>query len=323
MSAPAPGQGVPDGPAPRPFDLSALAVALGLSGLAGAWGSAVPLLGAPGWCADLLALAALAAVLVIAVRYVRALACGANRFGDDLDGFAFSYFPLVGVLLGERLYIRAPTAAFWLIIACALVVGLFGARLVARWCIRPVRVESLHTGYFVPLIAGAFVTSPALSLVGARGPAMAEFGIGIMLWVMIGAVVTVRLWTREPLPPSQWPLLAILVAPPATAGTAWVTMNGGRGDAVVEILVGITALFIVVELFLVPGCYLRAPATTAMWSFTFPSVATANFLVRWLATAPFGPWRPAAWAVLALATAVVVAVAGLTVRALPGARPVP
>ena len=65
MSAPAPGQGVPDGPAPRPFDLSALAVALGLSGLAGAWGSAVPLLGAPGWCADLLALAALAAVLVV------------------------------------------------------------------------------------------------------------------------------------------------------------------------------------------------------------------------------------------------------------------
>lgn len=323
MSAPAPGQRTPTGFALRPFDLSALAIALGLSGLAGAWGSAVPLLGAPGWCADLLAVAALAAVLITAVRYVRALARGANRFGDDLNGFAFSYFPLVGVLLGERLHIRAPAVASWLIVACALVVGLFGARLVARWCIRPVRVESLHTGYFVPLIAGAFVTSPALSLIGAQGPAMAEFGIGIMLWVMIGAVVTVRLWTHEPLPPSQWPLLAILVAPPATAGTAWVTMNGGRSDAVVEILVGITALFIVVELFLVPGCYLRAPATMAMWSFTFPTAATANFLVRWLSTVPFGPWRPAAWAVLALATAVVAAVAGLTVRALPTTRPVP
>jgi tellurite resistance protein len=71
----------------------------------------------------------------------------------------------------------------------------------------------MHPGYFLPVTAGAFIAAIGLVSVGSHGAAVAVFGIGIFFWLLLGAVITSRLFFGSELPVPFKPVLSILLSP--------------------------------------------------------------------------------------------------------------
>jgi tellurite resistance protein len=168
--------------------------------------------------------------------------------------------------------------------------------------------ELLHPGYFLPVVAAAFVGSIGFSSVDLPGAAMAAFGAGIFFWLVIGTVVTGRLITGHALPKPLTPTLVVLVVPPGVGGVAWLSIAGGARDPVGSALLGILIVLAAVQLMLLP-VYLRLPATLSAWTFTFPLGSATNFTIRWLHADPGTPATVASWVLIAVATASVAAIA--------------
>jgi tellurite resistance protein TehA-like permease len=93
-------------------------------------------------------------------------------------------------------------------------------QLLAHWVTGGVSMQSIHPGYFLPVVAGSFVASIGFSSVHVHDAALAAFGIGAFFWLVVGTVVTVRLMTAGPLPPSAKTGLSAYLAAPATASPA-------------------------------------------------------------------------------------------------------
>jgi tellurite resistance protein len=143
--------------------------------------------------------------------------------------------------------------------------------------------------------------------------AVAVFGVGIYFWLLLGAVITARLFFGSPLPPQFRPVLSILLSPPGTASLAWFAITDGRIDQVQVAIVGVTLFMLLVQLFFV-GDYLRLPFTAQHWVFTFPLAVLASMGVRWAGGAHDDRWEGLAWAVLAGSTLLILAIAAATLR---------
>jgi tellurite resistance protein len=63
-------------------------------------------------------------------------------------------------------------------------------------------------------------------------------------WLVISVLFFLRLALRPTMPAPLVPTLAILVAPPAVASAAWLTISGGRPDHVFEGLTAMTAFMV-------------------------------------------------------------------------------
>lgn len=77
-------------------------------------------------------------------------------------------------------------------------------------------------------------------------------GLGGTCWIVLGSIVILRLVSQPPLPPPLRPTLAIELAPPVVAGSAWFAIDGGRADPVALLLAGFAILMALVQLRLVP-----------------------------------------------------------------------
>lgn len=86
----------------------------------------------------------------------------------------------------------------------------------------------------------------AAPLLGATGCATLGYselarlllGYGVVCWLTLGSIILARLFTRAALPTPLVPTLAIELAPPVVAGTAWFAINGNRPDTVAYLLAG-------------------------------------------------------------------------------------
>jgi tellurite resistance protein len=110
--------------------------------------------------------------------------------------------------------------------------------------------------------------------------------------------------------------LAILLAPPVVAGTAWFQLNGNRPDAVALGLAGFAVLMVAVQVHLVPT-YLRIPFGPGSWAYSFSYAAAFTVAVHWLAVEDVPHRRTLTYALVAVLTVgIAVLVAALTVRGL-------
>ena len=132
-------------------------------------------------------------------------------------------------------------------------------------------------------------------------------------WLLLGAIVTGRLFFGSPLPQPFVPVLSILLSPPATASLAWFAVMGGEIDQLQAAVGGITLFTLVSQLFFLPD-YLRLPFSSQHWVFTFPLAVLANIGIRWAAELEFTGWVPVAWTALAVSTAVILAILAGTLR---------
>jgi tellurite resistance protein len=229
-----------------------------------------------------------------------------KAFSKDLRHPVFGPFaaniPLIGVLLSTHFGQYFPDAAPWVVwvfVASSLLVA---AQLFTHWLAGGLPIEYLHPGYFLPVVAAAFVGSIGLSSVGSRDGAIAAFGIGVFFWLVVGTIVTGRLITTGALPQILTPTLSVLLVPPAVGGLAWLVLQGGRADAVGLGFIGVLCILFLVQVLLIPQ-YAALPVSISLWTFSFPVAAAANYLLRWLYASPFPGSVGISWAIISTATA--------------------
>lgn len=258
------------------------AIPFGLLGLANVWRAAAGELGAPGAIADALALAGVAALLVVGRLWLSGGVAGVRADWRDpvLTPF-IALAPVCVLLAGAHLAVHAPTAGHAVQLASVAGILVLGGILSGRWIEHELDLDVLHPGYFLPTVAGGLLSATAAEQAGAHGLALMAFGIGMLTWVLVGGLILGRLLFRPPLRDVLQPTLAILVAPPAVAGLAWFTLNGGRADGLALALAGTAVFNVLLQLALLPR-FLRLSFSPGFWSFTFSWSAVAVYAMRWV-----------------------------------------
>lgn len=286
--------------------LTTLTVPFGLAGLAVVWTGASGDLGWPAGIADALwAVAAIAWVWMIVAHLVRGSRSDeslASQLRHPAQGPVAALVPIVGMLLGATLYGLVPVAGVVLVVASIATAAVFAAWVLSFWTSGSLQMDAMHGGYFLPTVAAGLVAATAAAEVGLTSVAIGAFAVGILFWVLIFAVLLARLATRPVLPAALTPTLAIIVAPPAVAATAWFAIFGAHAGPVEFALAAVTVAMVLMQLFLIPR-YRRLHFSLGFWSFTFPFAAVSGYAIEWLFLL-----RPFGWQVL-----VVAILAGITV----------
>ncbi|NQD87594.1 TDT family transporter [Paenarthrobacter sp. CM16] len=299
--------------------LGLFGIPLGLAGLGGVWSAARTGLGVPVWPEEILFGVSSALWVVLTATYLKR---GLNRkgaFQADLKhpggGPFASLIPLVGILLVAHYSGYLPAVGVWVLFALVAALAVVATQLLAHWVTGGVNMDSIHPGYFLPVVAGPFVASIGFTTVHAPEVALAAFGVGAFFWLVLGTVVTIRLMTGGPLPPSAVPALSAYLAAPATASVAWHIAHPGSAGPFQLGLSGVLVMMILMQVLLI-GVYRKLTFSSLFWVFTFPVATTSNYAVRWLTTSAIPGREIYAWAILALASTFVLIIAGLTIASL-------
>jgi tellurite resistance protein len=298
--------------------LSLFGIPLGVAGLGAGWSAARADLGAPAWPEEVLYGAASALWIVLTTIYLLRGLRRKGAFRADLRhqvaGPFASFIPLVGILLSAHYSEYAPALGAWACLASIAALTVVATQLFAHWVTGGVSMQSIHPGYFLPVVAGSFVASIGFSSVHAHDAALAAFGIGAFFWLVVGTVVTVRLMTAGELPPAARTGLSAYLAAPATASVAWMVSHPGPMGALQLGLTGVLVIMLLMQVFLL-GEYRRLSFSPLFWVFTFPVATTANYAVRWFAASNLPGRETYSWIILALATAFIMAIAARSVVA--------
>jgi tellurite resistance protein len=160
-----------------------------------------------------------------------------------------------------------------------------------RWVKIANGLNNINPSYFIPIAGLAFIPVPA------EGAGIAEFGwlilgAAMVYWVLMFALIFLRIFFVGPLARSSLPMMFMIVTPPALITIAYMTLaapivaNPGNGtagvpmDTFAKLLYGITlfntALFTILRI----GTP-RVPFMLVHWSYVFPlamfSVATQRY----------------------------------------------
>jgi tellurite resistance protein len=305
--------------APAAIPANLFGIGFGLAGLAGCWQVATATAGGPAWVAAAIAIGAALCWLLVGTAWLAQLlrhgSTLAGELQDPLLGPFVSVIPIVGMLLALQLYPSAPAAGRIGFGVFAAVTLLLGGWLTGQWITSRLDLDALHPGYVLPTVTGGLLAAEGAATVGWHGLADGLFGIGVICWILLGSVILGRLLLRPPLPARLSPMLAIQIAPPAVAGSAYAVLSGGRYGAVAWALAGYAVLMALVQVRLIP-LYRRAPFGVGYWSFTFSYAAPATLALRWISHEHPAGGPVWTWVVLALITGFIAAIAARTAVAL-------
>ncbi len=141
------------------------------------------------------------------------------------------------------------------------------------------------------------------------------FGLGITSFVLLGPIISLRLYDVASLPPPLLPTIAIDLAPPVVAGNSWFAINGGKVDTPLAILAGLAVLMLLIQFRLIP-LYRRATFGPGFWAFGFPFAAAVTFGAHWLAAEHVRGGTGLAYALVGVLTAGFALIAARTVTGL-------
>ena len=300
-------------------------IPLGLCGLAQCWTTSGNLDITPRWPADVLWVTAAAAWVVVASayfgRYHRPTDL-ARQLADPKFGPFVPVSMLVPVLLASVLARPAPLAGHILFWAALVVTLLLGGWLFGQWMTSATPLAQWHPGYFLPTVGGGLITAIVAVGMGERFLGQLLFGYGVVSWIVLGPIIRLRLFTQPALPIALRSTLAIEIAPPVIAGTAWFQLNGGQVDMVACIFAGYALLMAVVQVRLFP-LYRRIPFGPPWWAFSFPYAAVVGYGLQWLAAEHVAGMATWTWLVLIIVTSAAVALLVRTGEALAAHRFLP
>jgi tellurite resistance protein len=295
-------------------------ITMGLVGLAGVWQLTGKFHKWPAPISGTLYLVATTVYLLLLIASGSKLLFSWKTLVADLThpvlGPFNSLLPITGMLLALGLEPYSHQAALGLFLMFLVATLLLGSWMLSRWFVDRRDLDLLHSGYYLPTVAGGLIGSEGLARFGFAGAGWICFGIGLITWLLLGSIIFNRLFTRPGLPKGLMPTMAIEIAPSALAGNAYLTLTGGNFNLLSYMFVGYTLLMILVQLCLLPS-YRKLPFVVGFWSFTFPSAAAAAYIIRWVHLA-----QPTGTALLdlALLTIVTLLIGGLALRSLVALR---
>lgn len=292
--------------------LNWFAIVMGLAGLSLAWGRATPLLGdmADAGALVLAGAAALVFVLLLVLSWVRW-----QRYPEVLaaelkhpvrHAFAAT-IPVSMILLAtcgvSLLGTQAWLAALW----WAGSLAQLGATLwvLTRWLSADKALAlgwpTLTPALLIPVVGNVLAPLAGASL-NAGEWATAQFGLGLLLWPVLLALIFARMAAKGLWAERLLPMTFITIAPPAVIGSAALQMGGPQPLA--WMCWGMAFFFLLWSLQL-GRRMLAQPFSVAFWSLGFPLAAFATLTSR---LAMYQPAMQApAMIALALASLVVVA----------------
>jgi tellurite resistance protein len=289
--------------------------ALGPSALAALWLYAADHFGAPSLVGDLIAIVAAVLLIVLMALYVRQ---GTQRILADFRDTALGPFfatPVVsGLILGSILWPHAEAPARVIVIVFLVMAVLVCGGLLGQWMTGGLTEEQYGPSILLPGASMNGVGAQAAAVIGLHKVAAAFFGIEVVTWVLTSAVVFGRLNFRPQLAASLLPTMAIELAVPANAGSAWFVMGHGA-DGLSMGIAAYLVIMVVVQARLLP-LYLKLNFTPTFWSFTFPAISAVTLALRWIVLEhPAGAFAYA-WILVVLVTTLTTAIAVRSVRAI-------
>ena len=295
---------------------TAFAVPFGLAGLGQAWRAAGAELRLPSAVPGAIFALAAAVWLILVAWYA---AQGPRQVLAHLrDAVLAPFVPLAVItpaMLGGALAMAAFAAGRALVVISLVLIVAAGGWLTGQWIAGHLDQDSAHPGYFLPTVAGGLVGASAAAEVHLHALAEASFGIGIVSWLVLGSTIWNRLFFRRALAPALVTTLAVELAPPAVAGSAYFALTGGSRNSIACALGGYTVLMAVAQVRFVP-LYARLRFSPGFWAFVFSYAAVAADALQWIRlTKPPGA-AGYAIAILALITVLGVAVAARTIIAI-------
>jgi len=289
----------------------------GLCGLAQCWSASSILVGLPPWPAVALwVLAGLTWLLTLIAYGVNVVATG--RLRTELSDPVFAPFTalivIVLMLIGVALAAYQPAAGSIVFFAGLVSTLLLGGWLTGGWILQDLTLAQWHPGYFLPTVGGGLIAAAGSASLGYDSLAMLMLGYGTVCWLVLGSILLLRLFTQPALPTPLLPTMAIELAPPVVAGSAWFAINGNQPDAIAFLLAGYGVLMLMVQVRLVPA-YRRVPFGPGTWAYAFSYAAAITVTIRWLAAAQVDQQVVLTYALLAVIT---VAIGMLGLRTIRG-----
>lgn len=241
--------------------------------------------GSPLAVADVLfALAAVLWAVLLAGALTRAIRAPGQVPEEMRDPVLSPFWSLpwiVGMLLALGLEPHAYGLAKAAFVVFFIATLLYAGWVTGEWILTHLNPEAFHPGYVLPGVAGGLIGAEVASVFGMDGIGWLSFGLGAISWLVISSVSFNRLFLTPISTPALVPLLAILIAPPAVAGTAYFQLDGLTVDTLAYALAGYTILMALIQVRLLP-LYLRLEFGLGFWAFTFCWAAVAALALRWL-----------------------------------------
>jgi tellurite resistance protein len=300
-------------------------IAFGIVGLAEVWATFADLYGTSRVASDLLFVLAAAVWFTTLVLYLRDLTVARRWRTELLDPVFAPFVALVGIvpmLLGVTLAEHAHLAGVVVTTISMVFTLVLGGALIGQWIVSDLSLAQWHPGYFLPTVAGGYLGADALAALGHHQLAQVLFGYGSVSWLVLGSILLQRTFVEQRLPDALLPTMAIQMAPPVVAGTAWFQINGGVVDGLALGLAGYAVLMGMVQVRLLP-VFRRAPFGPGWWAFSFSYAAVFVDALHWLVAedVAHGDWW--AWFFLVVVTTALAALAVRTVAALAHGRFLP
>jgi tellurite resistance protein len=284
----------------KAFPFPLFGIAFGLSGLAGTWTVAADALDFTAGVANAVWIIAAGTWLISLVRYGLGARTVRQVLADvhhPVQGVFVALIPASGLLLGAQLSQYASTTGKTVVVIMAVLTAVLAAYFVHRLMLGGLELDQIHPAYLLPTVAITFIAGQTLATVGLHDLGFASFGVGVLLWLVVGAVITVRLATRPAMPHPLVPTFAVYAAPPAVGGNAYFALTGPP-DGFQHAWLGTFILFLLVQLALIPTIA-KLPFALTFWTMTFTTAAAGTYGIHWL-VATDAPLRDL-WTIVILA----------------------
>src|SRR6266700_2571637 len=210
--------------------------------------------------------------------------------------------------IGDALFLVAAVVFLLFFVATVLLGGWY----TGQWIVAALDTDKFGPAYFLPTVAGGILGADGAASFGLIGLGWMSFGIGMITWLMLGAIILNRLYFRPGLAAALIPMLAIVIVPPVIEGNAYFVLTGGRIDLLAYVLAGYAVLMALVQLRLVP-LYFKLTFSPGFWSFTFSYAATAAYALRWIHLGKFAGAVILGYVVL---SAITLFIGGIALRSL-------
>lgn len=187
-----------------------------------------------------------------------------------------AFFPAISIsllLMGTAMWTHQPelAKALWLTGAAGQVV--LTLAVVSGWIShRSFEVGQLTPAWFIPAV-GNVVAPIAGAQMGFVELSWLFFSAGVVFWLVLLTLVFNRLIFHDPIPGKLLPTLVILIAPPAVAFSAYVSLTG-HVDGVARVFLNAGYLFAALVLVQAPK-FRSLPFALPWWALSFPVAALA------------------------------------------------